>query len=72
MVGVSLITYGFVFLTPGDPAYTILRKQRQSPPPASEVAAFRTEHGLDDPFLVQYVAWFTDTIQGDHTTSPNP
>lgn len=69
MVGVSLITYGFVFLTPGDPAYTILRERRQSPPSASEVAAFRAEHGLDDPFHVQYVSWLTDAVQGDLGTS---
>ncbi|WP_121741892.1 nickel ABC transporter permease [Natronorubrum halophilum] len=69
MVGVSLLTYGFVFLTPGDPAYTILREQRQSPPSAAEAAAFRAEHGLDDPFLVQYLSWLTDALQGDLGTS---
>ncbi len=69
MAGVSLLTYGFVFLTPGDPAYTILREQRQSPPSEGEVAAFRAEHGLDDPFLVQYLSWLTDAIQGDLGTS---
>ncbi|WP_306053803.1 nickel ABC transporter permease [Natronococcus wangiae] len=69
LVGVSLITYGFVFLTPGDPAYTILREQRQSPPSASEVAAFRAKHGLDDPFVVQYVSWLADAIRGDLGTS---
>ncbi|THE65896.1 ABC transporter permease [Salinadaptatus halalkaliphilus] len=65
LVGVSMVTYGFVFLTPGDPAYTILREQRQSPPSESEVAAFRAEHGLDEPFLVQYSAWLTDALRGD-------
>ncbi|ELZ04672.1 nickel ABC transporter permease [Natrialba aegyptia] len=69
MAGVSLITYGFVFLTPGDPAHTILREQRQSSPSAAEVAAFRAEHGLDDPFLVQYGSWLTDAVQGDLGTS---
>lgn len=69
LAGVSLITYGLIFLTPGDPAYTILREQRQSPPSESEVAAFRTEHGLDEPFIVQYVSWLTDAIRGDLGTS---
>ncbi|WP_018256463.1 nickel ABC transporter permease [Halomicrobium katesii] len=69
LLGVSLITYGFMFLTPGDPAYTILREQRQSPPSESQVASFRAEHGLDDPFLVQYVSWLTDALQGDLGTS---
>ncbi|OLZ39403.1 glutathione ABC transporter permease GsiC [Natrinema saccharevitans] len=69
LLGVSLITYGFAFLTPGDPAYTILREQRQSPPSEPEVASFRAEHGLDDPFLVQYVSWLTDALRGDLGTS---
>ncbi|MFC4440149.1 MULTISPECIES: nickel ABC transporter permease [Natrialbaceae] len=69
LAGVSLITYGLIFLTPGDPAYTILREQRQSPPSESEVSAFRTEHGLDEPFIIQYVSWLTDAIRGDLGTS---
>lgn len=69
LLGISIISYGFVFLTPGDPAYTILREQRQSPPSESEVASFRVEHGLDDPFLVQYVSWLTDALRGDLGTS---
>ncbi|WP_247004651.1 nickel ABC transporter permease [Halosolutus gelatinilyticus] len=69
LLGVSLITYGFVFLTPGDPAYTILREQRQSPPSESEVASFRAERGLDEPFLVQYGSWLTDALRGDLGTS---
>ncbi|SDJ55277.1 nickel ABC transporter permease [Natronorubrum texcoconense] len=66
---VSLVTYGFVFLTPGDPAYTILREQRQSPPSEREVEAFRSEHGFDDPFVVQYLSWLGDVLRGDLGTS---
>lgn len=69
MAGVSLLTYGFVFLTPGDPAYTILREQRQSPPSERQVEAFRAEHGLDEPFFVQYLSWLTDAVRGDLGTS---
>lgn len=69
LVGVSMVTYGVVFLTPGDPASTILREQRQSPPSETEVAAFRAEHGLDEPFLVQYASWLADAVRGDLGTS---
>lgn len=64
-----MVTYGVVFLTPGDPASTILREQRQSPPSETEVAAFRAEHGLDEPFLVQYASWLADAVRGDLGTS---
>lgn len=66
---VSLITYGLIYLTPGDPAYTILSQQLQEPPTQEEVEAFRVEHGLDDPFHVQYWGWITDVLQGDLGTS---
>ena len=69
MAGVSLITYGLIFLTPGDPAQTVLHERRGSPPSEAEVAAFRAEHGLDEPFVVQYVGWLTDVLRGDLGTS---
>ncbi|WIV68653.1 nickel ABC transporter permease [Natrialbaceae archaeon AArc-T1-2] len=69
MAGVSLITYGLIYLTPGDPAHTILHERRGSPPSEAEVAAFRAEHGLDEPFVVQYVGWLTDVFRGDLGTS---
>ncbi|UHQ98036.1 ABC transporter permease (plasmid) [Natrinema zhouii] len=69
MMFVSVITYGFVILTPGDPAHTILREQRQSSPSEHEVEAFRTEHGLDEPFLTRYLSWLGDALQGDLGTS---
>jgi peptide/nickel transport system permease protein len=69
MAGVSVITYGLIFLTPGDPAHTILRERRGSPPSDAEVEAFRAEQGLDDPFVVQYASWITDVLRGDLGTS---
>ncbi|MHC3439778.1 nickel ABC transporter permease [Natrialbaceae archaeon A-gly3] len=69
MGGVSLITYGLIYLTPGDPAHTILHERRGSPPSEAEVAAFRAEHGLDEPFAVQYVGWLADVFRGDLGTS---
>jgi len=66
LVGVSVITYGLMFFTPGDPARTILRQQSGGQAPSDEaVAEFRAEHGLDDPIPVQYANWAWDVLHGD-------
>lgn len=66
LFGVSLITFGLMFVTPGDPARTILRQQAGGRSPSEEaVEQFRSEHGLDEPIPVQYVNWVTDVVQGD-------
>ncbi|ELY53442.1 ABC transporter inner membrane protein [Natronococcus amylolyticus DSM 10524] len=69
IAGVSLITYGLIYLTPGDPAHTILHERRGSSPSESEVAMFRAEHGLDEPFVIQYIEWLTGIFRGDLGTS---
>ncbi|WP_239641823.1 hypothetical protein [Haloterrigena salina] len=60
--------YRFVDLTLGDPAYQILREQRQSPPSEREVNAFRAEHGFDEPFVVQYLLSDGSSESTDQTT----
>ncbi|ELZ95961.1 ABC-type dipeptide/oligopeptide/nickel transport system, permease protein [Haloferax mucosum ATCC BAA-1512] len=66
LLGVSLLTYGMIFVTPGDPARTILTQQMggQTPTPAA-VEQFRAANGLDDPFVVQYARWMGGVVQGD-------
>ncbi len=65
LFGVSVLTFSLTYLTPGDPAETILRQQAQQPPTQTQVAAFRAEHGFDEPFVVQYVDWVTGVLRGD-------
>lgn len=65
LCGVSLLTFGLTFLTPGDPARTILRQQYGQTPPSAVVEGFREEHGLDEPVVVQYTDWLTGVLQGD-------
>ncbi|ELY72035.1 nickel ABC transporter permease [Natrinema pallidum] len=67
--GVSVVTYGLIFLTPGDPAEIILSQQLDRQPSAAEIEAFRAEHGLNDPVPVQYLNWLTDVFRGDLGTS---
>jgi len=63
--GVSVLTFGLTFLTPGDPARTVLRKQYGQTPSPTVVEAFREKHGLDEPLVVQYVDWLIGVLQGD-------
>ncbi|QKG94368.1 ABC transporter permease (plasmid) [Halorubrum salinarum] len=66
LFGVSVITFGLMFVTPGDPAETIMRQQMGGQSPSEEaVEEFRQEHGLDDPLPIQYVNWLADVATGD-------
>ncbi len=65
LFGVSVLTFGLIYLTPGDPAETILIQQTDQQPSQEAIEAFRAEHGLNDPVPVQYVTWVTDAVRGD-------
>ena len=65
LCGVSVLTFGLTFLTPGDPAKTVLRQQYGQTPSRAVIEAFREKHGLDEPLVVQYVDWLTGVLQGD-------
>lgn len=66
LVGVSILTYGLLFITPGDPAETILRQQMGGQTPSEAmITDFRQEHGLDEPVPIQYANWVFDVVQGD-------
>lgn len=66
LFAVSVLTYGLIFATPGDPARTILTQQMGGQTPSHEaVAQFRTAKGLDDPFPIQYARWMGGVVRGD-------
>lgn len=66
LFGVSVLTFGLMFVTPGDPAETIMRQQMGGQSPSEEaIQEFRQEQGLDDPIPVQYVNWLADVLTGD-------
>lgn len=58
----SLLVFGLLALTPGDPAITLLGPQQATP---EALAAVRDRYGLDDPFLVQYGNWLSGVMRGD-------
>lgn len=71
LFGASFITFGMMFLTPGDPAYIILDTQMGPGKEPSQAALqeFRNAHGLNEPFLVQYGRWIWNVLHGDFGVS---
>ena len=50
LVGVALIIFSLLYITPGDPARLVLGEQVSE----EAIKAFRDKQGLNDPFLVQF------------------
>ena len=64
-VGVSIVCFALVHITPGDPLTAIL------PSDASQelVDQMRAAYGFDKPLPVQYALWFWKVLHGDLGTS---
>lgn len=58
---VACITFGLVYLMPGDPAATMAGDGAT----AEQIAAVRTEMGLDRSFFVQFFDWTGSALTGD-------
>ena len=56
LLGVTILTYGLMYISPQDPVEMMLQGQGTAPDP-EVVAAMRHQLGLDRPFLVQYFDW---------------
>lgn len=69
LFGASVITFGLIFVTPGDPAETILTERADRTPSPEAIEAFREANGLNDPIPVQYVDWVVGISNGDLGTS---
>ncbi len=65
LIGVSFIIFTIMNLTPGDPAMMILGEGA----PKEALEAKREELGLNDPFIVRYINYLTDTVRGDFGNS---
>lgn len=68
LVGISFLTFGLTYLSPGDPAEIMLTECGNIPTPEL-LAKTRAELGLDKPFLVQYGNWLKGVLTGDMGTS---
>lgn len=63
LLGVSVLTFALVHLTPGDP---ISRMVAQNPNvTAAEEAQLRAQYGLDGPVWEQYLTWLGNVLSGD-------
>lgn len=65
LLGVSWLVYLLIYLAPADPAQVIAGQRFGKPPKPEVIAWIRTEHGLDQPILWQYLRWLGQTLQGD-------
>ena len=61
LLGVSLLVFTIMSLTPGDPAQLILGENA----PKEAILKLREEMGLNDPFLVQYFRFVGKAVLGD-------
>ena len=68
LFGISFLTFGLTYLSPGDPAEIMLTECGNLPTPEL-LEQTRHELGLDQPFLVQYAKWFAGMVTGDMGTS---
>jgi ABC-type dipeptide/oligopeptide/nickel transport system permease component len=64
MLGVTLVAFLILHLTPGDPVRVLLGELGQGAS-QEEVARLRRSLGLDDPLLVQYGRFVWRAVQGD-------
>ncbi|MCB8904332.1 MULTISPECIES: ABC transporter permease [unclassified Streptomyces] len=58
----SFVVFGAMYLAPGSPASFLLSGRSASP---EALAAINAQYHLDDPFLVRYLSWLGDMVQGD-------
>ncbi len=61
LIIVSIVIFGLIHMTPGDPARTMLGDQATE----EDIAALRETMGLNDPLIVQYVGWVKNILHGD-------
>jgi len=61
LLGVSVVVFMVLHLSPGDPAEIMLGSQATK----ADLARLRSELGLDEPLHVQYVKWIAHVARGD-------
>ena len=64
MLILSFFTFALTYLSPSDPI-TLKYERMGAVPDKALVEAEKTEAGLNDPFLVQYLRWLRNVLRGD-------
>jgi peptide/nickel transport system permease protein len=62
LLGASFVVFGAMYLAPGSPVSFLLSGRSASP---EALAALNAQYHLDDPFLVRYLRWLGQVLQGD-------
>ena len=57
LLGISLLAFILGVLSPGDPAEFVLNQDGLYSPTEEQIAAMRTELGLDKPLWLRYGLW---------------
>lgn len=66
LLGISLLVFALAAVTPGDPAQLLLQVQKGGETPtAAELAAMRTQLGLDASAPTRYLRWLGQVVRGD-------
>lgn len=65
VIGVTLLVFLIMDLTPGDPARLVLGGMASQ----EAIEAFRADHGLNDPVLIRFGRYVLGMLQGDLGTS---
>ena len=60
---VTAVSFGLIFVLPGDPAMLIIGDRSAGSPELYE--SLRRDLGLDRPVYLQYVDWLGRVVQGD-------
>jgi peptide/nickel transport system permease protein len=61
LVGVSIIVFGLIHITPGDPARIMLGPTARE----ADVQQLRAQLGLDQPVYLQYLHWLGNAVRGN-------
>ena len=64
-LGITILAFLLGVISPSDPAAILLSMDGVSTPSAQEIAEKRHELGLDRPYLIQYLSWLFQVLQGD-------
>lgn len=63
LLGISIVSFGMMFMAPGGPTSVFLASSHPMSP--VEIANIRHNLGLDKPWYIQYVSWLVDLLRGN-------
>jgi len=64
LIFISFLSFSLIYIAPGDPA-EIMMTSPGGGFSEEAVQQFRVDHGLDQPFIVQYLTWLKNAATGD-------